>query len=172
MTKCDSTQIIRFSLIMRYHINAEWKIWNSAVHNPDTVWFNYCQLHLSSFRSWRDGICCAATSLMRKIKISFGKRFAGIPWVQGGNSVPKLLGSASLKKTCLEPWKSLQWEGESLLNILLAFCTWGVQPVILYFLHKLSGKVCRARWCSRWFNAFESTSSLAIISNSDNVVGS
>lgn len=78
MTKCDCTLILRFSLIIRYHINAEWKIWNSAVHKTEAVWYKH--LHLSSLGSWRGGICCAAPSLMSKIKISHGKRFAD--WTQ------------------------------------------------------------------------------------------
>lgn len=80
LTKCDCTLILGFSLIIRYHINTERKIWNSAVHNPATVWCKYCQLHLSSLQSWSGGICCAAPSLVSKIKITHGKRFSS--WTQ------------------------------------------------------------------------------------------
>lgn len=88
-------------LIIRNRINAEWKIWNSVIHNPDTVWYRYCRFHLSSLRTWGGGICCAVPALMSKTKISCGKKFAGwtqevhqsagwecCPWTPQGNGQP------------------------------------------------------------------------------------
>lgn len=80
LTKCDLVLILRSSLIIRCHLNAEWEIQNSTLHKPDAVWYEYGHLYLLSLRSWRGHICCAAPALMNKINGSCGKRFAG--WIQ------------------------------------------------------------------------------------------
>lgn len=128
LTKCDLVLILRSPLTIRHHLNAEWEIWNSTVHKSDAVWYEYCQLHLSSLRSWRGEICCAAPALMNKINISCGKRFAGwtqemhlacrvgtaeilcSAWTILGNSQPTSQpASQPTKTTFLEPRENLQW---------------------------------------------------------------
>lgn len=151
LTKCDLVLILRSPLRIRHHLNAEWEIWNSTVHKSDAVWYEYCQLHLSSLRSCRGEICCAAPALMNKINISCGKRFAG--WTQGmqlacrvgtaemlcsawtilGNSQSTSQPASQPKQPSWSPWKICNGEGESLLNILLSFCTWGVLAVSFIF---------------------------------------
>lgn len=66
------------SLIIRYHISAE-QIYKIQQFINQTL----CDISIASFICHRlgAGICCvAAPSLMSKIKISCGKRFAG--WTQ------------------------------------------------------------------------------------------